>query len=238
MTTPHSPSPIPVPASARRVLLFGGSFDPPHRAHLELPPKAREALGLDWLVYVPAARSPHKQHSPGASGDDRLRMLELGLSGIDRASVWDCEIRRADTGDGPSYTIDTIRLALRQRPDLQLRLLIGADQARSFHLWREPAAITRLAPPAVMGRADNDPHTADTDAALINDIARYWPGDASRRWAASILRLPAVNASATRVRELLAAWNGSARPAPELAAMVPGPILGFIAERGLYGVRR
>lgn len=64
----------------RRRLLFGGTFDPPHRAHLELPRIAADAIGADEVVYVPAARNPLKEDAEQSAADHRLRMLELALA--------------------------------------------------------------------------------------------------------------------------------------------------------------
>lgn len=232
MTASCDLPPIPVPGSVRRVLVFGGTFDPPHRAHLELPPLARDRMGMDWVVYVPAARSPHKAQSPGATGADRVRMLELGLEGVERVSVWPVEIH-AGEGEGRAvYTVESIREALRQRPDLEPRLLIGADQAAAFHLWREPSAIMRLAPPAVMLRPD----TPGGEGELVNRLARIWGAESAGRWASWIVHVPVIDASATRVRSLLGAWRdrATAAPDPVLASMVPPAVLAYIRDRGLY----
>lgn len=125
------------------LILFGGSFDPPHVAHVRLPMRVREelerrmgCLGKGELIYVPAARSPHKTTGPVASDADRVAMLRLALEGESRASVWTDEMDRTrwhdaeapifgpvagGTGGGeraatparpPSYTIETVERLL------------------------------------------------------------------------------------------------------------------------------
>src|SRR3954463_12353114 len=85
-------SPPPVPRSVKKVLLFGGTFDPPHGAHARLPPRVRDRwLGEDaWLLYVPAARNPLKAWGPEAPEHDRLEMLRLLLAAEPdaRSSIW------------------------------------------------------------------------------------------------------------------------------------------------------
>src|SRR5690606_4057364 len=54
----------PIPASVQTLLLFGGAFDPPHAGHVELPALVRDAIGADWVLYIPAARTPLKSVGP------------------------------------------------------------------------------------------------------------------------------------------------------------------------------
>ncbi len=92
-------------AGPELVILFGGTFDPPHRGHVELPARVRdelerrmECVGKGWLVYVPAARSPHKEKGPAASDADRVEMVRRSLEGVERVGVWTEEIDRARGG--------------------------------------------------------------------------------------------------------------------------------------------
>ncbi|MBC7772567.1 MAG: hypothetical protein H7210_08755 [Pyrinomonadaceae bacterium] len=162
-----------VAARVPLVILLGGSFDPPHLAHVELATAVRAELereikceGLGWLVYIPAARSPFKSAGPAATDADRIAMLKLALLGVERSCLWTDEIDRARVEAGgtptPSFTIDTAGRFLsllyavgRCGPDsLTTRLLIGQDQAAAFHRWREFKALIRLAEPVVMLRRD------------------------------------------------------------------------------------
>ncbi len=115
-----------------RIGIYGGTFDPVHHGHLILARDAIEQLGLDRMIFVPAARSPHKlDRAPGASGEARREMLRAAVAGEPTFEVDPCELGRA----GPSYTVDTV-LALRARlPDAQLHYLIGADNLPLLHTW-------------------------------------------------------------------------------------------------------
>ena len=209
------------------VLLFGGTFDPPHRAHVELPLLVREKLGASWLVYIPAGRSPHKDDGPSASGDDRVAMLEAALDGRAGVLVSRVEI---EAPEGPSYTVRTLgRLRDSVGEDRELRLLIGADQARSFHRWREHERVADLAEPVVMLRAPQE-----TKESLLKAMSPFWSTAGLADWEGRVVGVPLVDVSATRLRELLALGDFEH---PGLAEMLPASVLAVIRERRLYGPR-
>lgn len=211
-----------VPASVRTVVVFGGAFDPPHAAHVDLPLAARDAAGADWLLVIPASAPPLKD-GPAASGSDRLAMTRLAFEGRERVSVSPVELERG----GASYTIDTVE-ALRSALPAQvtLRLCIGADQARQFHKWRDAQRLLSLAEPLVMLRPP-----LDDEGSLLAEIGRHWPPEESAQWAARLARVPVVDVSSTEVRRLL---REQGPDAPGLADMVPGAVLAHIREHGLY----
>jgi len=223
------------------LLLFGGTFDPPHAGHVELPVRVRDELerqagcaGAAWLVYVPAARSPHKQRGPAAKDADRVEMLRLALEGVPRACIWTDEIDRASrmSGDDPSYTLDTLRRArgwldANGMSETELRLLIGADQAVSFDRWRGPREIIAIARPAVMVRGD----VADADD-LVRRLrqTRFWRKEDLERWRDGMVSVGRLDVSATRVREAL---RGGDRE--EIGRWLAPNVARYIRERGLYG---
>lgn len=210
-----------VPGDARVVLVFGGAFDPPHYGHIEPALAARDAVGAGWILYVPAARSPLKNTGPTASGEDRVEMLRLALAGRDRWSVTDVELARG----GVSYTLDTLRALRDALPgDVRLRLLIGADQAASFHAWREPGAVMEIAEPVVMLREPDE-----TAEGLLERIEPYWSAAELERWRARIAPTPMRRISSTAVRQALAAGDDAAA-----ALLIPGDVLSYIRARGLY----
>ena len=87
----------------RKIGIYGGTFDPIHHGHVILAREARERLGLEKVVFVPAPVSPFKD-SPAASAAMRLSMLQAAIKGEMGFAVDDCELQRPP----PSYTIDTI----------------------------------------------------------------------------------------------------------------------------------
>jgi nicotinate-nucleotide adenylyltransferase len=138
-----------------RIGVFGGSFDPPHVGHLLVAGDACEALGLDRLIFIPAAVQPLKAGQAGASAAQRLAMVRL-LAGDDpRFEVDAMEVERA----GLSYTVDTLDTLAGRWPagTGELFLLIGADIPRSFPQWRSPDRIAELATVVVLQRAGEAP---------------------------------------------------------------------------------
>ncbi|MBC8201811.1 MAG: nicotinate (nicotinamide) nucleotide adenylyltransferase [Planctomycetes bacterium] len=128
-----------------RTLLYGGSFDPPHIAHIKVPHAAMEYLKFDRVLYVPAFQSPLKKTTP-TSATHRLAMLQLAHAGCPWAAISTIELDRG----GTSFTIDTIDSLLDSCDEL--RLLIGADQWLHFKEWHRWEDIISLANPAIMPR--------------------------------------------------------------------------------------
>jgi nicotinate-nucleotide adenylyltransferase len=220
-----------------RLLIFGGTFDPPHRAHRTMALRAREAWerlagGPVRLLIVPAARSPHKDEAPRATDADRLAMLTLawrGVDGADGADVWPGEIERAARVEGPSYTIDTVRAL--SAPGVELALVIGSDQAGAFHRWREARELFARARPWIVPRGEVHDRAALRHAL---EAAGFWTRDELDLWADRWVDAPIDPASSTVVRAELARRE----PDGALLESLLGPeVWSFIRARGLYRPR-
>lgn len=136
-----------------RIGIFGGTFDPPHVGHLIVASDACVALALDRLILVPSADPPHKRGQVAATAAQRLEMVRAAITGDPRLEVDDLELRR----EGASYTVDTLREMRGRWPDAELFFLVGVDQMREFHGWREPHEVARLARLAVVTREGEAP---------------------------------------------------------------------------------
>ena len=126
---------LPTASQTRGVLFFGGSFDPPHEGHVSLPVAVLESLsgtiGIDSIIFVPAAQSPHKDASP-AEPHHRVGMLEIAIRSMPNAQIWSGELDRAQSNpDSPSYWHETWNCVRDARAGATDRFLIGADQALS-----------------------------------------------------------------------------------------------------------
>lgn len=238
MTTPDERSgitPWPVPDATAHAIVFGGSFDPPTRAHIDLALAARDLIDpAAWLVLVPAARSPHKHDGPLAPGADRVAMLAIALRDAPNTAIWTDELDRAADGVA-SYMVTTLERAAEVAPTAHLRLLIGADQAVAFHRWRAPRRIIELAEPAVILRAPVLSREAFADA-LIE--ARDWSSEEITRWLSRLLPLPPIDASATEARDLLEQNESTSCNRGRLQEVLDDRVLEYIAQRGLYGFTR
>ena len=117
--------------------LFGGSFNPPHLAHLIIAETIREQYGLEHIWWIPAYRPPHKAGAALASSRHRLAMTRQAIAGHPAFDVLDIEIRR----EGTSYTVDTVRALQEAHPAHRFSLLIGGDSLREFGTWYKPDEI-------------------------------------------------------------------------------------------------
>jgi nicotinate-nucleotide adenylyltransferase len=141
-----------IPGHVDRVGIFGGTFDPVHHGHLLMAQEALEQLGLDRLLFIPAAVSPFKQDRvPGATADQRLAMIRLATAPEPRFVVDDRELRRG----GPSYTVDTVRSLLEDHPGVRFILLIGSDQLPQLGQWRGITELKNLVDFAILTRGDD-----------------------------------------------------------------------------------
>lgn len=132
--------------------LLGGSFDPVHHGHLVTAVVLRERLALTEVRLVPAGKQPFKaRHS--ATGEHRLRMIELAVAGYPGLGVERAELERT----GPSYMVDTLRELRAREPGESWTLLVGADAAEDFRAWREAEAIPDLARVVFFDRAGHAP---------------------------------------------------------------------------------
>ena len=115
-----------------RVLIYGGSFNPPHRGHEAALHSAIEAVRPDRIFVVPAGMPPHKQLADGSPDTDaRLRLAELAFLDEPGTEVLDLEIRRL----GKSYTVDTLQEISDRLEDAELYFLVGTDMLMSMEKW-------------------------------------------------------------------------------------------------------
>lgn len=128
--------------------IYGGTFDPIHHAHVILAREAREELGLDEVIFVPAAQSPHKRATRTAPADIRLEMLRAALAGEPFFSIDERELHRPP----PSFTIDTIEDFGRTHAGRKIFYLIGSDNLPTLETWHRIDDLLRLVEFVVLDR--------------------------------------------------------------------------------------
>jgi nicotinate-nucleotide adenylyltransferase len=138
-----------------RLGIFGGSFDPPHVGHYLAALDAAERLGLDRVIWVPAAQQPLKTATPHhATAEQRFAMVAASIAHTPVFQVSRTEIDRS----GLSYTVSTVEEFAREYPDAERVLLVGEDAWARFAEWREPERIRTLVRIEVLGRRDESDH--------------------------------------------------------------------------------
>jgi len=207
---------------AKRLGIFGGSFDPPHMAHIALAQHAIAQFMLDELRIIPTGDAWHKTR-PLTASPHRLAMTRLAFASVPEVVVDTREIDRP----GPTYTLDTLQALQAEQPDAALFLFIGADQARVFHTWHRWQEIERLATLVValrpLPKQDANPapgqgHDAQWHNAVSPDVQR--------------LDMPSLNVSATEIR---AHFAQAQQPHTDpMSAWLPASVQHYIEKHSLY----
>jgi len=193
-------------AEAKRIGVFGGTFDPVHNAHLDIARAALAFAELDEVLFVVAARPPHKQSDTNATPEQRFAMVEAALESEPAMRASDLELRR----EGPSYTADTLRQLKNLHPGAKLFLIIGIDSLVDLPKWREPEAILERTTILVVPRPGDDwsiPEALD---------GKY-----------AVLPFDQTVVSSTNVRQRLA--EGS-----QVTDLVPRRVARLIESKGIY----
>ena len=126
-----------------RIGVYGGTFDPVHLGHLVPAVRALDTFLFDALVFVPAARPPHKQGEPLTPFSHRFAMLALATQPYERLLVSDLELE----GAGPAYTVDTLRRFRDRHGGDELYFIMGSDsfsQIGTWHHWEELVGLAHL----------------------------------------------------------------------------------------------
>lgn len=136
-----------------KIGIYGGTFNPPHKTHVNIAFAAKAQLGLDKLLVVPGGTPPHKPCD--VDRQTRLALTKLAFEGVGEVS--EIEIWR----EGKTYTADTVEQIAAEYPDAELYLVIGGDSLCHFDEWYEPWRIAKYVTLAVAARVGNTPDAAD-----------------------------------------------------------------------------
>jgi nicotinate-nucleotide adenylyltransferase len=192
----------------QRIGLFGGTFDPPHLAHLVAATHVRHSLALDEVVLM-VANDPYQKT---AGGDvtpvaQRLEMVQMAVRGVDGLRAGDDEVRRG----GVTYTIDTVEQWLRDNPEREIFVIIGEDAARGFATWHRNRELAQLSTLVVVNRS-----TSSGGAVLPDGAVRC-----------EHVTIPYMDISSSDVRRRV-------RAGESIDFLVRRPVRHFIEETHLY----
>jgi nicotinate-nucleotide adenylyltransferase len=191
----------------RRIGVLGGTFDPPHIAHLVLAASACQDLDLDQVWFIPAGRPPHKRNHPVSPAKVRLELLRRALRGRPEFRAISLEIDRR----GPSYTVDTLETLHGRFPATDWWLLVGSDMLRDLPNWRRPRRLLELVGIAAMARPGHPGR---------------WPAQLPRRRYRKI-DAPRLDLSSSELRERVA--RGAS-----IRFLVPEAVESYILRHRLY----
>lgn len=188
--------------------IFGGSFNPPHVAHLIVADLVRDQFDLERVWWMPSAQPPHKASQDLASAEHRLAMTRLAIQDNPAFCVSDAEIQRG----GTSYTVDTIRALQKAHPETAFALIIGSDSLHTFDQWHRPDEIAERVPLIVYHR----PGAGGPSAAAKRFAHRVHYADA-----------PLLEISGTAIRT-------RRRQGHSVRYLTPAAVAAYMEQHGLY----
>ena len=194
-----------------RLGVIGGSFDPPHVGHSVIASEAHARLGLERVLFLPAAAPPHKDLVQRTAASIRLEMTALAVADDIRFVESGLEIERDLV-----YTRDSLAAVAERFPGRDLVFILGSDSLLQFDTWYDPDGILAQCTLAVAPRLGDDREVVAAAAA---------------RWGASrvtILEAPPIGLSSSQIRARVAEGL-------PIRYLVAEAVEEFIARRGLYG---
>jgi len=196
-----------------RIGVLGGSFNPPHLAHLVCASEAASQLELERVLLTPVSLAPHKSADQDPGPQVRLELCRLAIGDDERLEICDLEVKRG----GPSYTVDTLRELHARMPEDELTFIVGGDIALGLPTWHEPEAVLGLATLAVAER---------TGAGRRDVVARLAESFPEAR-PPSFFDMPRLDISSSQIRRRIAQGRS-------IRYLVPDPVAERIARGKLY----
>lgn len=203
---------------ARRVGVFGGTFDPIHIGHLAAAQDAAKTLHLDRVFFVPNGRPPHKQSVAVSEVADRVAMVRRAIEDNPLFALSLIEVERP----GMSYLIDTLRQFRKElQSDTEIYCLVGCDALRDLHSWHLPERLLAEFQLVVLDRPSA--HAVDWAS-----IERHFP---DIRCQIRIVHVVQLQISSEEIRTRMA-------EARSIQYYVPDSVFAYIQQRGLYRAER
>ena len=201
-----------------RVGILGGSFDPPHAGHLMIAREAKERVGLDTVLFVPAGEQWLKEGQDVAPATHRLAMTHLLIGSTVAFTVSDMEVTRP----GPTYTVDTLReLHKNSPPDTEYFFILGEDSVADLPRWHNPQELVALCRFIAIPRAGG---------AGRPDLTAAYAAIPGLREKVTVLEdAPRMDVSSSSVRRMVESGDA-------VRGIVPNNIVKYITAHRLYGV--
>ncbi len=198
----------------QKVCIYGGTFNPPHIAHVRACEAFYNEIKPDLLLVIPDFLPPHKEVPGGASTEERLEMTRLAFEAVPAACVSDMEIKRG----GRSYT--AITLSELYSPEKELYFLCGTDMFLTLDSWYKPETIFSLATICYV-RRENDRENEKK----IADLTDYY----IKRYNAKIISVAVdvTELSSSELREKI-------KFGEDVTKLLPEKVNNYIQKRGIY----
>jgi nicotinate-nucleotide adenylyltransferase len=215
-----------------RAGILGGTFDPVHFGHLRAAEEVADALNLSTVIFMPAAKPPHKKERELTAFAHRWRMLELALAGNPRFVLSDLEYRRP----GESYSVETLAQLLSQYgQDALLYFIVGLDAFLTLPTWHRYRDLFSLCQFVVVTRPGHSP--ADLDKVLHDSVSERYSFDremqgylAPEHRPVYVRQVTLMDISSSKIREHVAGGRS-------VRYLLPVEVENYIHEQRLYGSR-
>ena len=201
-------------AGGKKLGIMGGTFDPIHYGHMVAAETARIEFGLDRVLFIPTGSPPHEENRLITDASLRYEMVEMAIQNNKNFMVSRMEIDR----EGPTYTVDTLRILHSIFPEQELQFITGTDALKEMLTWREHEEVIKLARIIGVSRPGYDSKN------LIEKISRMYPFTKNR---IAQIEIPALAISSTDIRMRVA----NNKP---IRYLLPDEIRLFIKNKGLY----
>ncbi|MFZ4451954.1 nicotinate-nucleotide adenylyltransferase [Salibacterium aidingense] len=189
----------------KKIGLLGGTFDPPHNAHLMMAQETLITLELDEVWFIPVYSPPHKTREHMALPEERLDMTKRAIIDNSQFYVSTVELDRK----GPSYTLDTVKGLKHDYPEAVFYFIIGGDMAASLESWKN---IEELKEAVIFAVVDRPGYSVDH---LSSRSMKY-------------IEMPQVDISSTMIRERIRNRNN-------IRYYIPDSVWKYIEEHQVYG---
>ncbi len=211
----------------KRLGVFGGTFDPIHLGHMRSAEEVREALALDQVIFIPAARPPHKGTGRVSPYRHRLMMTTMATNPVPGFGCSDVETRIP----GPSYSVKTLRQLREDLPEVELYFIVGSDAFLEIKKWWRYWELTSLANLTVITREEGFDRLAgvikenftDHRSVTGQQTSFHCPGQGD----IILERVTRLEISSTIIRNRVAEGRS-------IRFLVPDPVMRYMEENQLY----
>ena len=188
-----------------RIGVLGGTFDPPHLAHLIVASEAFESLNLDVVLFIPAG-DPWQKHA-SATPEQRFAMTELAIDGDARFRASRIDVDRG----GPTYMVDTLTQLRSEFEGAELFCILGSDTIAGMHTWNRADELAGLATFVGVPRPGHDLNQPTLKGVTVD-----------------FLSVPHIEISSTDVRRRIS----DNQP---IRYLVPDSVADYISTHNLFG---